>query len=384
MVNRSMSYPCSSLRSEKPYPSLTVTSNPTTLPLDFQLVLSSTFLCPLESVVLRSAKPGWPLGSPFGTYDTWPLAPTTVRRCRAFGERSISRSASHTLPSNELLGHLAWGNLYPASRYSVIQALPIMEPCATLLRYAGTHRYHIRTHLQAERSAPNSFIGLQPQRTRYMGATLLLFDCCYGDLVRWLGVEYTNQDRNWQALRAIYAPADQESTPTRYPITDFHLSYRAMTEGVPLRGHFQCSAADTRERIRYNSHPPTSQNQNDARKKFAAEEANSYHIGLPSFLAMCILGLFVSPISWVIKKGKGRIIIDPSTKLCHNDSGVPNSYIPPTGTPGMEEAANRDTRYGRRKSTCFLRHRHSQARGAHMESPHLPPTRGHSTTLRRY
>jgi hypothetical protein len=71
-----------------------------------------------------------------------------------------------------------------------------------------------------------------------MGAAFLLFDCCYGDLVLWLGGEYANQGRNWQALSEIYAPAAQEPTPTGYPITDFHLSYPAMTEGVPIRGHF--------------------------------------------------------------------------------------------------------------------------------------------------
>jgi hypothetical protein len=71
--------------------------------------------------------------------------------------------------------------------------------------------------------------------------------------------------------------------------------------------------------------------------KFAAEEANSYHIGLPRFLAMFIPGLFVRPISWIIQKGKGRIVIDASTKLHHDDSGAPNLYIPAAGKTGMAE-----------------------------------------------
>jgi hypothetical protein len=89
--------------------------------------------------------------------------------------------------------------------------------------------------------------------------------------------------------------------------------------------------------VRYDNHPPTSNNQEDVRAKVAAEEAGSFHIGLPCFLAMFIPGRFVSPISWIIHKGKGRIIIDASTNFHHDDTGAPNAYIPPTETPGMAE-----------------------------------------------
>jgi hypothetical protein len=232
--------------------------------ITFQLVLSSAFLCPTESVVLHTALPGWRLGSPFSTYDTQPLAPIHARRYRGFGKRSAARSAYHTLQSTKLLGHFAWCCLDPASRLALVRAMPIMGPYALLLRHAETHRHQIRKTLRA-------FIGLQPTRTRDMGAAFLLFDCCYGDFVRWLCGEYTNQDRNWHALSTIYKPADREPTPMGYPITDFHLSYRKLTEGVPLRGPFQCSAADTRARIRYDNHPPARNNQEDVRAKFAAE-----------------------------------------------------------------------------------------------------------------
>jgi hypothetical protein len=100
-----------------------------------------------------------------------------------------------------------------------------------------------------------------------------------------------------------------------YPVLDFSLSQRAYTEGVPLRGHFLCSSRDTRAWIAYDYHPPVGANREAVRKKFADEEANSFHIGFPRFLAMFIPGLFVSPISWVVQKGKGRIIIDASSRL---------------------------------------------------------------------
>lgn len=44
-------------------------------------------------------------------------------------------------------------------------------------------------------------------------------------------------------------------------------------------------------------------------------------------------GLFIAPMSWVVQKGKGRIIIDPSTKLDARDRGALNDFIPRPGLP---------------------------------------------------
>jgi hypothetical protein len=68
---------------------------------------------------------------------------------------------------------------------------------------------------------------------------------------------------------------------------------------------------------------------------FAKEEAASYHIHLPRFIAHFIYGLFLCPISWVIRKGKGQLVIDASTMLTPDDTGAPNSYIPKAGMPGV-------------------------------------------------
>jgi hypothetical protein len=75
----------------------------------------------------------------------------------------------------------------------------------------------------------------------------------------------------------------------------------------------------------------------DVRAKFAAEEANSLHIGLPRLFAMFINGLFMTHLSWVIYKSKSCILIDESTQLHPVDTGDINDYIPTTGFPRAHE-----------------------------------------------
>jgi hypothetical protein len=72
----------------------------------------------------------------------------------------------------------------------------------------------------------------------------------------------------------------------------------------------------------------------DVRAKFIQEELLSYHLFLPRFLAYFIYGLFISPMSWLIRKGKGRLVVDSSTVLTVGDLGAPNISIPRPGTEG--------------------------------------------------
>jgi hypothetical protein len=67
------------------------------------------------------------------------------------------------------------------------------------------------------------------------------------------------------------------------------------------------------------------------RQKFASEEALSFHLVFPKFVALFIPGMMVSPISWLFRKNKGRLIIDASSPLAPDDTGAPNTHIPPTG-----------------------------------------------------
>ena len=91
-------------------------------------------------------------------------------------------------------------------------------------------------------------------------------------------------------------------------------------EGVPLAGHFPSKRRDFEARLQYDNHPPLVANLEATRKKFGQEEAKSFHIAFPRFVARFLSGAMISPISWVVQKGKGRFVADASTTLYAKDT----------------------------------------------------------------
>jgi hypothetical protein len=84
-------------------------------------------------------------------------------------------------------------------------------------------------------------------------------------------------------------------------------------------------------RISYNNHAPLRNAFLDVQCKLAKEEAKSFHMVLPQSIAYFIDGLFIAFMNWVVQKGKGRIVVDPSTHLDVNDTGAINDRIPKPG-----------------------------------------------------
>jgi hypothetical protein len=91
-------------------------------------------------------------------------------------------------------------------------------------------------------------------------------------------------------------------------------------------------------RIHYNNHAPIADSLDDVREKLAKEEAKSYHLALPRSVTFFIDGIFICFMSWVVQKGKGRIVIDPSTHLSDQDTGALNDSIPRPGQGSVEES----------------------------------------------
>ena len=170
-----------------------------------------------------------------------------------------------------------------------------------------------------------------------MGAALLSFDFDYGDLVRWLGGEYTNQHRDWDTFQRYLDCAMGHAQRPGYPVLEPEIAMKIFREGVPLVGHFFSKRCDFEARLQYDNHPPLAANLEATRKKFGQEEAKSFHIAFPRFVARFMSGAMISPISWVVQKGKGRLVVDASTNLHADDTGAPNSQIPKPGTEGRLE-----------------------------------------------
>jgi hypothetical protein len=189
------------------------------------------------------------------------------------------------------------------------------------------------------------------QRSKLLGQALIAFDFNYGDLVRWLGGECAAAHRDWDSTFAALETLRDMPTPDGYPPIDIDLGHRVCTKGVPTAGILECPRQDTYTRTHYDNHPPLEENKEDVRKKFIQEEELSYHLFLPRFLAFFIYGLFISPISWILRKGKGRLVVDSSTALAPVDLGAPNVHTPKPGTPGRHEE-NPRVYFG----TALLRH----------------------------
>ena len=170
-----------------------------------------------------------------------------------------------------------------------------------------------------------------------MGAALLSFDFNYGDLIRWLGGEYTDLDRDFAVILDAIDRVRNFPVRAGYPVMDYERAYRIISEGVPLRAIYSCPRRDTLRRLMYNNHPPLTAQEDDVRTKFGKEEARSLHLALPKFVAWFLPGLMISPLSWVVRKGKGRIIVDSSTVLAPGDRGNINAQIPKQGTPGRSD-----------------------------------------------
>jgi hypothetical protein len=126
-------------------------------------------------------------------------------------------------------------------------------------------------------------------------------------------------------------------------------------------------------RIRYNNHAPVQDYEADVRRKFAMEEAKSFHIGCAHFLALFFPGIFISIVCWVMPKGIGRIIIDTSSKLCSDENGAPHIRIPKTGAIGMDN-----------KSPQFFMDDNTTTRGMVVKLTDQTSTYRYTPTCRRH
>jgi hypothetical protein len=211
-----------------------------------------------------------------------------------------------------------------------------------ILRYAF-QRVHAATTsvagLRATRLSPGKPKLIDQERTRLFGSALLRFDFLHGDMVRWLSGEYTNRHRNWNStFQQLQAPA-RLGHPRNLPPVDFPRAQRIATQGVPLTGHFVSHPSEIAARVSYDNHQMINENSKDVEAKFAAEEEKSFHIILPKFFVFFILGIFLSPLQWAIRKGKGRICADCTNGCAHgpNSVGSPNTFIPKPSTENADE-----------------------------------------------
>ena len=249
------------------------------------------------------------------------------RRRYGFGAVSRDRSATTNRPTFFHIFYHTWPFLLPNDRRWCQQSSP------AILRYSFQRLQAAVTSVASLR-APRPSLSKPPSIdrlctrlcTRLFSSALLRFDFIHGDLVRWLAGEYTNRHRDWtETFRRLQSPP-RLGHPRRLPPPDFPQAQCKATEGVPLTGIFMSHPPELQACVAYNNYSKINDNRDAVEAKFAAEEEKSFHILLPKFFVFFILSLFLNPLQWATRKGKGCICVD-----CTNGPsaiGSPNHSIP--------------------------------------------------------
>mmetsp|Transcript_4851 Transcript_4851/g.11525 ORF Transcript_4851/g.11525 Transcript_4851/m.11525 type:complete len:935 (-) Transcript_4851:1191-3995(-) len=256
---------------------------------------------------------------------TRPWKPTRKRRW-GFGKVRKNRFCAHDQVNPKSMIHFAWGFLSCQDRYRAICAFPQWHQYARLRRFASTTSV---VGLKAPRPMPKTGLPKTLDRNRAWlnSAGLLRFDFNHGDFVRYLGGEYTNRHRDFNAeWDVIDATMNRKSVPKDYPPVKFESAFRIQTEGAPLEAKYTTPMSATILREAYDNHPAVHANAQKVREKFAKEEWKAYHLHYLRFVFDFIPGLVINPIQWVFDKGKGRICIDCSNGPDH--LGSVNTHIP--------------------------------------------------------
>jgi hypothetical protein len=229
------------------------------------------------------------------------------RRKWGFGIPTAVRSThSNPTPYHSLI-HFIWASLPHADRHTMSLVAPAWSVYPSMRLHAL--RAPIGT-LRHRRLPPGQPTRLCPARAGLYAAALLRFNFVYSDFLRWLSGEYTNRHRNWSRDFQTMHAACVLPPPSDQPPPDFARGFRICTEGVPLKGTYEAPSPAIDRRNAYDNHPAVASNIPAVEKKFAKEEERSFHIHFPRIFIYFILGLFLNPLQWVFKKGKGRICVD--------------------------------------------------------------------------
>lgn len=244
-------------------------------------------------------------------------------------------SVTHVLPHPNQVLPLVWPFLTPYERHAVCTATPVLRFIAFLRIQASQLDI---TRLLDQR-IPRSDEPYDRMHSILLACALLRFRFNYANFLRWLGGDYLPATRDWGALQERLTNVAEQPSAEGYPPVDLHLALRVLSEGVPLQGQYCCSYDDVAARNAYNNHPPLVENRNAVWEKLQKEEASAFHLLLPRVLWRVLPGVHLSFMTWVVRRGKGRIVIDPSTTLTPEDTGAANAAIPPPKPGSIENPA---------------------------------------------
>ncbi len=267
----------------------------------------------------------------FGDCPLSHLSPLLRRRQRSFGKTNPNLKISHSTPSVYFVLHLALDFLTPVERFKLSDKMPVF------IAYA---RFTVSVAVQPLRKlhqAPGIEKGLTHDWAWCVAVMLICFNFNYGDLIRWLGGEYTNKHRDWTTVSNATNSVHDIRPPEGYLEVDFAHAFRVHTNGIPLACDHECSIESVSHRNLYDNHPGLDKVADEVHQRFAKEEAQSFHLALPWFVWRFIVGLHLVALVWAICKLKGPLCVDPSSTISPDDDGAANAIILKPGTDGHQD-----------------------------------------------
>jgi hypothetical protein len=122
-------------------------------------------------------------------FNNHPLVPppdSTARQYHGFGKRDTQRSIINLEPPIYFIFHLAWDYLSPLDRYILSTDLPLFTAYAILCQEASVADI---SALRLPRPPPDNS-AVDSDRVCCLAHALLLVNCDYGDMIRWIGGPY--------------------------------------------------------------------------------------------------------------------------------------------------------------------------------------------------
>jgi hypothetical protein len=270
----------------------------------------------------------------------------------------IDITTENIMPSPYLIFHHVWEFLSVHKRQLLVKADKAFHPYAIIRQRAASR---LLFHLKQQRLDPandqspqrldpaNDPSPICQEQVYDMGAALVRFNMNYGDLLRWLGGEYTYQYQDRSLLTDLVETIRSAATPPDYPPVNHEKALRILTDGVPAKASYTSCFQSAAKRNRENNRR-LQDCWEEIMDKYWKEGKRSYHIMFPRVIWRFIPGLFLSIIAYIPPKpgrlgDEGRIICDPSNPLNGKDVGMVNKQIPKCGKE-VHECENPRVYYG--------------------------------------
>ena len=247
-----------------------------------------------------------------------------MRKLTCKGHSTIFVSTAHDIPATELIIHHTWDFLFYHDKLVLSCVSPTYIAYASL-RYEATH---VPRNLLRARLCHIPLSSHSPTISSSRARVLLLFHFDFGDLVRWLGGDYTHDYINHVAINDALTALHSVDQGPLYPQHNFDRVLHSFFHGVPDNAVYLCSQRDVLARNLYNNHSGYIPRLERMLSKIADDVSSHFMIAFLRWIWPFLYGFFISPLEYVQLKGKGRTVVDPTHLVNGNsDTGSLNSYL---------------------------------------------------------